>query len=689
MYGVTAQCSWEAKVSGEPCREREQCGEGEGKTEGGGEAMKYKDRGDEMRWRSLGREEHLGRHSSSFFGSHFPSAARLIPPPPPLPPPPPPLRLDLVVVEVVEGGGGGPRACTERTAQGGGRGREEGVGGGGEPAAFSKTIGPHGRGLTAGIRDGDSLNSPSLRLFHMFTNELPGHWKVGGTILNANMAASLDDDFESDNQDYYSLLNVRKEATLEELKASYRRLCMLYHPDKHRDPELKSQAEQLFNQVVERKRTPAEIREEYERLQREREERRLQQRTNPKGIISVGVDATDLFDRYDEDFEEMPGGGFPHIEINKMHISQSIEAPLTNTDTAVLSGSLSTHNGTGGGNINMTVRRVMSAKGWGELELGAGDILGPLIGLKCGLQFSPRGLRPTCSMMTARHLDQNTMGYLQWRWGPSSAMTTSLVRDTKSSHFTLALQLAVPHSYLMMSYQYKFQDEDQTKVKGSVKTGWFGTVVEYGAERKISRHSVLSATVSIGVPQGVTLKIKLARASQTYLFPIHLTDQLLPSAVFYATVGPLLFYMVVHRLVVIPYTQAQKEQDLELQRKSSAVDIAKKKTEAESAVLLMQESVRRIIEAEESKMGLIILNAWYGKFVTDTSQKQEKAKVIDVTASCTKSSAPTPRHYGYPSNLTDSSLSPPRSPLLLQHQRAKRRSNRLCVNRKNEGTNQQ
>uniref|UniRef100_A0A8C4E5E2 DnaJ homolog subfamily C member 11 n=2 Tax=Dicentrarchus labrax TaxID=13489 RepID=A0A8C4E5E2_DICLA len=499
---------------------------------------------------------------------------------------------------------------------------------------------------------------------------------VGGTGPNANMAASLDDDFEFNNQDYYSLLNVRKEATLEELKASYRRLCMLYHPDKHRDPELKGQAEQLFNQVhqayevlsdahsraiydifgkkglevegwevVERKRTPAEIREEYERLQREREERRLQQRTNPKGTISVGVDATDLFDRYDEDFEEMPGGGFPHIEINKMHISQSIEAPLTNSDTAVLSGSLSTHNGNGGGNINMTVRRVTSAKGWGELEFGAGDILGPLLGLKvfrnitprcfltaqCGLQFSPRGLRPSCSLMTARHLDQNTMGYLQWRWGPNSAMTTSLVRDTKSSHFTLALQLGVPHSYLMMSYQYKFQDEDQTKVKGSVKTGWFGTVVEYGAERKISRHSVLSATVSIGVPQGVTLKIKLARASQTYLFPVHLTDQLLPSAVFYATVGPLLLYMAIHRLVIIPYTQAQKEQELELQRKSSATDIAKKKQEAESAVLLMQESVRRIIEAEESKMGLIILNAWYGKFVSDTSQKQEKAKVIDVT----------------------------------------------------------
>uniref|UniRef100_A0A673MG86 DnaJ homolog subfamily C member 11-like n=1 Tax=Sinocyclocheilus rhinocerous TaxID=307959 RepID=A0A673MG86_9TELE len=269
---------------------------------------------------------------------------------------------------------------------------------------------------------------------------------------------------------------------------------MLYHPDKHRDPELKRQAEQLFNlvhqayevlrdpqsraiydvygkrglevegwEVVERKRTPAEIREEYERLQREREERRLQQRTNPKGTISVGIDATDLFDAYEEDYEEISGGGgggggLPHVEINRMHISQSIEAPLTTSDTAILSGSLSTHNGNGGGNIN-----------------------------------------------------------------------------------------------------------------------------------------------------------------------------LLPSAVFYATVGPLVFYLAIQRLVIRPYVRAQQEQEIEKQRESSASDIAKKKQEAEAAVLLMQESVRRIIEAEESRMGLIILNAWYGKFVTDNSRKHERARVIDVT----------------------------------------------------------
>ncbi|XP_058994464.1 dnaJ homolog subfamily C member 11 isoform X1 [Mustela lutreola] len=489
------------------------------------------------------------------------------------------------------------------------------------------------------------------------------------------MATALSEE-ELDNEDYYSLLNVRREASSEELKAAYRRLCMLYHPDKHRDPELKSQAERLFNlvhqayevlsdpqtraiydiygkrglemegwEVVERRRTPAEIREEFERLQREREERRLQQRTNPKGTISVGIDATDLFDRYEEEYEDVSGSGFPQIEINKMHISQSIEAPLTATDTAILSGSLSTQNGNGGGSINFALRRVTSAKGWGELEFGAGDLQGPLFGLKlfrnltprcfvttnCALQFSSRGIRPGLTTVLARNLDKNTVGYLQWRWGIQSAMNTSIVRDTKTSHFTVALQLGIPHSFALISYQHKFQDDDQTRVKGSLKAGFFGTVVEYGAERKISRHSILGAAVSVGVPQGVSLKVKLNRASQTYFFPIHLTDQLLPSAVFYATVGPLVVYFALHRLVIKPYLRAQKEKELEKQRESTATDILQKKQEAEAAVRLMQESVRRIIEAEESRMGLIIVNAWYGKFVNDKSRKSEKVKVIDVT----------------------------------------------------------
>lgn len=62
----------------------------------------------------------------------------------------------------------------------------------------------------------------------------------------------------------------------------------------------------------------------------------------------------------------------------------------------------------------------------------------------CALQFSSRGIRPGLTTVLARHLDKNTMGYLQWRWGIQSAMNTSIVRDTKTSHFTVALQVRIP-----------------------------------------------------------------------------------------------------------------------------------------------------------------------------------------------------------------------------------------------------
>lgn len=74
------------------------------------------------------------------------------------------------------------------------------------------------------------------------------------------------------------------------------------------------------------------------------------------------------------------------------------------------------------------------------------------------------------------------------------------------------------------------------------------------------RASNLAATIQISVTNPNPSIHRLNRASQTYFFPIHLTDQLLPSAVFYATVGPLVFYLAIQQLVIRPYVRAQKEE---------------------------------------------------------------------------------------------------------------------------------
>lgn len=58
-------------------------------------------------------------------------------------------------------------------------------------------------------------------------------------------------------------------------------------------------------EIVLRTKTPQELRDEYERLAKEEEERRLLMRTNPKGNVTVNINATDLFNRYSDEYNDI------------------------------------------------------------------------------------------------------------------------------------------------------------------------------------------------------------------------------------------------------------------------------------------------------------------------------------------------------------------------------------------------
>lgn len=52
-------------------------------------------------------------------------------------------------------------------------------------------------------------------------------------------------------KDYYSILGVSKASTKDDIKKAYRKLAHEFHPDKHRDPEKRKEAESKFKEINE------------------------------------------------------------------------------------------------------------------------------------------------------------------------------------------------------------------------------------------------------------------------------------------------------------------------------------------------------------------------------------------------------------------------------------------------------
>lgn len=489
----------------------------------------------------------------------------------------------------------------------------------------------------------------------------------------------LDSDEENvSEEDFYSLLNIPKEATKDEINVAYRRLSRMYHPDKHLDPALKAKAEVLFNktkrayevlsdphtraiydslgtkgletegwEIVQRTKTPAEIRAEYEQLAEERAERRKKQATNPSGNITIAVNATDLFNPYDDDlFEDEYESGLmakiPNVEISSMQFSQSVDFPLTQKDTCTLSGQLQTQNGTGGGGVNLGWRHLFSHKSWAELEMTAGT--GPALSLKAFrtlskrffwnggtiLQFTPEGVRPGIMSTLAMQIDKHSIGYISYHGGIRQLFSTQIIRDTETNRYNFSIQVGVPHSFVQMQYTRKMVVQE-LRLRLAVKVGTFGGVIEYGAEKKVSKHSSLSFSIVCGVPAGVKLKIRLSRANQVYSFPIHLCEEIMPSPIFYGTIVPLVVYIVVKKGFVEPFLKEEKSKKLEKQKQNNFNKLLEKRKEAMAAQELMQATYNRIKDEEERKKGLVIIKAIYGKIIKESGDAEVSNDIVDVT----------------------------------------------------------
>lgn len=86
-------------------------------------------------------------------------------------------------------------------------------------------------------------------------------------------------------------------------------------------------------------------------------------------------------------------------------------------------------------------------------------------------------------------------------------MSTVVERTGEFDHMLINITIGVPHCFVFTSYTRKLEDY-KMKIRVATKIGTFGFLVEYGAEKRISKYSSIGATVIFGVPTGVTLRLK-------------------------------------------------------------------------------------------------------------------------------------------------------------------------------------
>ena len=242
-------------------------------------------------------------------------------------------------------------------------------------------------------------------------------------------------------------------------------------------------------------------------------------------------------------------------------MEQSIDFSISNKDSITLAGSVNTHGldkQGGGGSLGLTFTRLLSSDAYLNFT--------GFVGAKHGVYFSAyKGFTKKCNATLNAHfkyvgdsvvpslnslvryqLDKNLVGQLEFKFdvGLQSSLATSLIYTNYGVDLSLRLRLSLRNTFASININKEFSDYD-LKLKTYFKYGFFGATFSYGIEKQLTKYSRIDASMMLNSLTGVILNISIQRGAQTLMAPIHLSTSILPSAVFYGTLGPLAIFYVV------------------------------------------------------------------------------------------------------------------------------------------------
>lgn len=437
------------------------------------------------------------------------------------------------------------------------------------------------------------------------------------------------------NRELYGLLHISPEASDEEIRKAYRSWAQVYHPDKYQDSQMKEIATKNFQRICEayeiltdehkrqiydiygmegltsglelgpKLNRAEEIKEELERLRRQKEQEKVSSHVRPSGTILANLSLPQFLD----------GGGI----IRGMSMASEVQSQVSKSNAIAVGGNLAVNGNAGGAAATAVLRHQISSVSSIELMASAG--LRSLIGLQAsrnlsvhstatmGIAISLRDGSINLSNSWTRHLSETTNGNIELALGPESSISVGWQKKEEKVSAAGEIKIGTSSFGVSAHYTRRFSSKSHGRIAGKVGSG--ALEFEVGGGRKISKFSTVRMLYSIGI-QGIVWKFELHRGGQKLIIPILLSKHLNPVFATGAFVIPTSLYFALKRFVVKPYyLKRGKQKALENMEKTLA-QVQEARAAAEKAQQLLKHVANRKKRTQVETDGLVITEAVYG-----------------------------------------------------------------------------
>ncbi|KAJ4952043.1 hypothetical protein NE237_028875 [Protea cynaroides] len=462
-------------------------------------------------------------------------------------------------------------------------------------------------------------------------------------------------------RELYALLHISPEASDEEIRKAYRQWAQIYHPDKYQSSHMKDIATENFQRICEayeiltdeRKRQiydiygmegltsglelgpklnkAEELKEEFERLRRQKEVEELYSHVRPSGSIVAALSWPQF----------LRGGGI----MRGMQMSSEVQSQISKRNAIAVGGNMSVNGLSGGGAATVVLRHQISPVASIEFMASAGlkslivvqtsRNLSPYSTASSGIAISLTDGSISLTNTWTRQFSETSNGNIQLVLGPESSIAVGWNKKDEKTSAAGELKFGTSSLGASAHYTHHFSSKSHGHIAG--RFGSTALEFEVGGGRKISDFSTVRMLYSIGI-QGIFWKFEFYRGGQKLIIPVLLYKELSAVVATGALMIPASLYFLLKKFVVKPYYLKREKQKALEKMEKSYVQIQETRAAAEKAQQLLENVAKRKRNKQLETGGLVITRAIYGSRKAFKKKKESREvdddlvpQVVDVT----------------------------------------------------------